>query len=109
MNSGCTLSTTTPDHMKWFLLVLLIAAGHGFAATPPAEKLLPADTLAFVTVPDWSKGQVGFSNSTMGRLWADPSMKAFKDKFWESFSTNMVKPLEKELELKFSDFTSLAQ
>jgi hypothetical protein len=95
--------------MKQFSLVLLLLTGACFAATPPAEKLLPADTLAFFTVPDWTKGQTTFSNSTIGRLWSDPSMKAFKEKFLENFSTNMVKPLEKELELKFSDFTSLAQ
>src|SRR5688572_33047125 len=52
-------------------------------AVPPAEKLLPADTLGFFTVPDWAKGQAAYSNSAMGQLWADPAMKAFKEKFFE--------------------------
>jgi hypothetical protein len=91
------------------LLVLFFAAHASFAALPPAERLLPADTLAFLTVPDWSKAQTNFSNSSLGQLWADPSMKAFKDKFWEKFSTDTLKPLEKELDFKFSNFTSVAR
>jgi hypothetical protein len=95
--------------MKQFLFVLLFAALSVRAATPPAEKLLPADTLAFFNVPSWSKGEATFTNSGMGRLLNDPSMKKFKERFWENFTTNLVQPLEKELDLKFSDFTSLAQ
>ena len=95
--------------MKRFSLILLFAAFVGFAATPPAEKLLPADTLAFLTVPDWSKAQISFSNSPLGQLWAEPSMKAFKEKFLEKFNNDTIKPLEAELGLKFSNFTSVAQ
>jgi hypothetical protein len=79
------------------------------AAVPPAEKLLPADTLAFLTVPDWSKLQVSFSNSSLGQLWAEPSMKAFKEKFLEKFNNDTLKPIEKELGLNFSNYTSLAR
>lgn len=88
---------------------LVLSAASGFAAVPPAEKLLPADTLAFLTVPDWSRAQTNFSLSALGQLWADPSMKAFKEKFLEKFNTDTIQPMEKELGLKFSDYTSLAQ
>jgi len=94
--------------MKRFSLALFFAAASCFAAVPPAEKLLPADTLAFLTVPDWSKAQISFSNSSLGQLWGDASMKAFKEKFLEKFNTNAIQPLEKELGLKFSNYTSLA-
>jgi hypothetical protein len=36
-------------------------------------------------------------------------MKAFKEKFWEKFNSNTLKPLEKELDFRFSNFTSIAQ
>lgn len=95
--------------MHRLFLCLLAAAAACAAAVPPAEKLLPADTLAFFTVPDWSKAQTNLSLSSLGQLWADPSMKAFKEKFWEKFNTDTLGPLEKELEFKFSNFTSVAQ
>jgi len=95
--------------MKLLLSILFLAANLCFAALPPAEKILPADTLAFLTVPDWSKAQTNFSKSALGQLWADPSMKSFKDKFWEKFNADTIKPLEKELDFKFSNFTSVAQ
>ncbi len=47
----------TPKLMKKILSLLLTAAvfslGHGSpAAVPPAEKLLPEDTLALLSIPD---------------------------------------------------------
>jgi hypothetical protein len=95
--------------MKCLFLWPLLTAASVFAAVPPAEKLLPADTLAFFTVPDWSKAETNFSRSALGQLWADPSMKAFKEKFWTKFDNDRLKPLEKELDLKFSNFTAVAQ
>jgi hypothetical protein len=95
--------------MKFLSVCILLTAASCIAAVPPAEKLLPADTLAFLTVPDWSKAQMNFSNSALGQLWADPSMKPFKEKFLEKFNNDTLKPLEKELDLKFSNFTSVAQ
>jgi len=95
--------------MKRVSLFILLAALKCFAAVPPAEKLLPADTLAVLTVPGWSRAGTNFSGSAMGQLWADPSMKPFKDKFLEKFDADTLKPLEKDLGFKFSDYTSLAQ
>lgn len=95
--------------MKSFFSVLFLAANVCFAAVPPAEKLLPADTLGFLTVPDWSSARMNFSNSPLGQLWAEPSMKAFKEKFLEKFKADTLQPIEKELGLKFSNFTSVAQ
>ena len=91
------------------LLCVAFAAARSFAAVPPAEKILPADTLGFLTVPEWSRAQSNFTITAMGQLWNDPSMKSFKEKFLEKFNKDTLTPLEKELGLKFSDFTSLAQ
>ncbi len=117
--------------MKKFLLLLCCAAGTALAADPvadesflraleqkaralafiqpPAEKLLPADTLAFLTVPDWTKAQGTFTNSATGQLWADPAMKVFKDAFFDQFNADKIQPLEKELGFQFTNFLSLAR
>ena len=95
--------------MRFLFFCLLCAAANCIAALPPAEKMLPADTLALLTVPDWSKAKTNFSHSALGQLWADPSMRTFKDKFWEKFNNDTLKPLEKELDFKFSNFTSIAR
>ena len=120
-----------PGIMKGLLLVLLLVARAACAAVPPdeksladelalklkaalatvppAERLLPADTLAFLTVPDWSKAGTNFSNSALGQIWADPAMKAFKDKFFEKFNADKVQPLEKELGFQFTNFFNLTR
>lgn len=117
--------------MKGLLIVLLLVARAALAAVPPdeksladelalklqaalapvpaAEKLLPADTLAFLTVPDWSKAGTNFSNSALGQLWADPAMKAFKEKFFEKFNADKVQPLEQELGFQFTNFFNLTR
>lgn len=117
--------------MKGLLIVLLLVARATLAAVPPdeksladelalklqaalapvpaAEKLLPADTLAFLTVPDWSKAGTNFSNSALGQLWADPAMKAFKEKFFEKFNADKVQPLEQELGFQFTNFFNLTR
>jgi hypothetical protein len=79
------------------------------APIPAAERLLPADTLGFFTVPDWAKGQTGFSNSAMGQLWAEPAMKPFKEKFFEKLKAEKIQPLEKELGFQFTNFLNLAR
>ncbi len=76
---------------------------------PAAEKLLPADTLGFFTVPDWTKAQAAFTNSTSGQLWADPAMQAFKESFLEKFNAEKIQPLEKELGFQFTNFLNLAR
>ena len=95
--------------MKRLWLMLSLAAFSCAAAVPPAEKLLPADTLGFLTVPNWTNGQTSFSNSARGQLWADASMKGFKEKFFEKFSADKIQPLEKELGFKFADYLRLAR
>lgn len=75
----------------------------------PAEKLLPDDTLAMFTVPDFSKARDFYLNSPQGRLWNDPAMKDFKDKFIAQMSSGFIAPLEHELGIRFSDYSSLPQ
>src|SRR5712671_607552 len=79
------------------------------AAIPPAEKLLPDDTLILVSVPDFTKLRDVYKSAPQFAFWADPAMKPFKDKFLAKWQEDFVGPLERELKIKFDDYTSLPQ
>jgi hypothetical protein len=89
-------------------LVLAVGARAGAAVLPP-EKLLPKDTVLVVSAPDWGKARLFTSNQPYARLWQDPGMKPFKDKFMDKLTTGVIKPLEQNLGIKFSDYEGLAQ
>ena len=89
-----------------FVLSLTLSA---VAAVPPVEKLLPDDTLAMVTTPDFPKALGTFHNSLQAQLWDDPAMKPFKDNFISKLSEAVLQPLEKDLGVTFNDYTNLAQ
>lgn len=98
--------------MKRQLLALgffLACTFTSLAATPPPEKLLPADTVAVLTVPDFTKASATWKQAPVSLLWSDPAMKAFADKFMGKFRSDLVEPMEKELGIKFSDYSELAQ
>lgn len=75
----------------------------------PAEKLLPDDTLAMFTIPDFNRAREIYHNSPQGQFWSDPAMKDFKDKFWNKFSANVLGPLQKDLGVRFDDYVNLPQ
>ncbi|HVY72256.1 MAG TPA: hypothetical protein VHH73_20145, partial [Verrucomicrobiae bacterium] len=92
--------------------VLLALAGWltlARAAVPPAEQILPADTLVLATIPDFQKAWTAFQNGSYGQLWNDPEMKPFREKVVAHFNEEFIAPLEKELSIKVSDYTVLAQ
>jgi hypothetical protein len=94
------------------LLLPLALAAFGLragGAVPPPEKLLPKDTVLVATAPDWEKAAQFWNNAPYAKLWQDPAMKPFKDKFFDKFDTGVIKPLEQSLGIKFSDFQGLAQ
>ncbi len=77
------------------------------AAVLPAEKLLPADTLGMMTVPDWDKAKAAYHDFPMAQLWRDPAMKPFADKFYNKFKEEVLAPLERELGVKLDQYTDL--
>ena len=101
----------TPDEKALTneLAIKLQARLASVAPVPAAEKLLPADTLAFLTVPDWSKAGTNFSSSALGQLWGDPAMQAFKSNFFDKFNADKVQPLVKELGFQFTNFFNLTR
>lgn len=97
--------------MKKLLAVLcsLAFAASLRAAIPPAENLLPSDTLFLLTVPDCAALRTAAHQSPQWQFWNDPAMKPFHDKFLNKFNESFVAPLEKDLGLKLSDFADLPQ
>ena len=79
------------------------------AAIAPAENLLPADTLAFFTVPDASALRTAWKTSPQVMFWNDAAMKPFHDKFMAKFTEKCLAPLEADLGLKVADFLALPQ
>jgi hypothetical protein len=75
----------------------------------PPEKILPKDTILVVTAPDSRAAWQLLTNSPYGRLWQDPQIKPFKDKFVQKFSSDVITPLERNLGVKLSDYSGLAQ
>ncbi len=98
--------------MKQFLTLLaalLCLTGHCAATVPPVEKLLPDDTLVMATIPDFAKAREIYHNSPQGRLWNDPAMKPFKDKFVAKLKSQYLAPLEHDLGIHLEDYADLPQ
>lgn len=92
-----------------FFVMWVLCAFSTFAATAPAERLVPADTIALATVPDWSKAMAAYDKNPAVKLWNDPAMRPFREKFMLNFGKEFVEPLEKELGVKFSDYKGLIE
>jgi hypothetical protein len=96
---------------KWQNFGLVLAALLVFgvpihAAVPPAEKLLPDDTLVVVTAPEWSKLSAIYRNSAYGHFWRDPAMRPIKDHLISKWQEELVKPLERELGVSLDTYAN---
>lgn len=91
------------------LLLFLGSVLGSPGAVPPPDKLLPADTLGMLTVPDYKKGSGVWNEWPSRKLWSDPAMKPFRDKLAGKLKSELAAPLEKELGVKFAEFANLAQ
>lgn len=91
------------------LAACFLLASSVKAAIPPAENLLPSDTLLVVTVPDCNRLRAALDQSPQWLLWNDAAMKPFHDKFMANLNSALVAPIEKDLGMKLADFQSLMQ
>ena len=91
--------------ISWVVLVVVVISGT--AATPPAEQLLPADTIAVASIRDLDQWWQVSSNSPYRQLWQDPAMKPFRDRFEARFAETVRIPLEKELGITFTNYQDL--
>lgn len=95
--------------IAWIALACLCTAQSFAAVVPPAEKLLPPDTLLVLSAPDWGKLREVYKKSPQAQFWADPAMKPFREKFMTKWNEEVVKPLERDLGVKFDDYHALLQ
>jgi hypothetical protein len=79
------------------------------AAIPPAENLLPSDTLFLLTAPDCATFRAAVHQSPQWMMWSDPAMKPFRDNFIAKWRESFVAPLERDLGVKLADFADLPQ
>jgi hypothetical protein len=91
------------------LAVFLLAVFSISAEIPPAENLLPSDTLLMFTVPDCSAFRAAAQQSPQWLMWNDPAMKPFREDFMSKWKARFVAPLETELGVKTGDFLPLLQ
>src|SRR5690242_13011041 len=63
------------------MAIVIATAGHSPAAIPPIERILPADTLFVVAVPDMDKMRDLKKTTAQTRFWNDPAMQPFTDHF----------------------------
>jgi hypothetical protein len=106
------LKNHTIDFMKLKLSLsltaaLAVAAFTGQAATPPAQDLLPSDTLVMATLPDWDAFQEKNGKSAASGLIGDPAMRPFIEKFSSAWQKNVVAPIERELGVNLDDYAEL--
>jgi hypothetical protein len=99
----------TTKCLRLALAALFLSTPFLRAAIPPAENLLPADTLAFFAVPDCASARLAAKSSPGWLFWGDAAMKPFHDRLVEKWSEQLVAPLEHDLGVKVSDFTDLPQ
>ena len=101
-----TLRQTLPTIYCVTLFALTL---HLEAAILPAEKLLPDDTLIVVSTPDYALLREFYQTAPQTRLWNDPAMKPFVDKFISKLREEIVQPLEHDLGVKLDDYAALPQ
>lgn len=91
------------------ILLLGLLTRESFAAMPPAEKLLPPETLLMVSAPDWAKLCDYYRKAPQSQFWDDPAMKPFREKLTAKWNDEIVKPLERDLGINFDDYSALFQ
>ena len=93
-------------HFTGFLGVI---ASSLCAAVPPPEKILPEDTLLVLTAPDFAKVREIYKSNPQSQLWNDPALKSFRENFLAKLKEEVTGPLERELDIRLDDYTSLPQ
>src|SRR5688500_13638145 len=79
------------------------------AAVPPAEKLLPRDTIFLLSTTDAAKLRSTFKNSAHGQFWNDPAMRPFREDFTKKCNGQFMESLDNALGIKVGDYLELAQ
>lgn len=122
---------TGPGH--WWLVVsawLMMASGAGTvavegapgstvqadpaAANPPgslpmAPAWLPAETVAWVTIPDARQFRQTWNRLSLIRLWADPAMTPFREHFLRAWREAVLRPIEQRWAISWTELAEWLQ
>lgn len=79
------------------------------AAIPPAEDLLPADTLFVATVPDYQALHGGLQQFPLWLMWNGPEMQEFRDDFMSKWNAKFNASQQKNFGTKLDAFLPLLQ
>jgi hypothetical protein len=90
-----------------FVGIALLLCSVARAAQPPAEQLLPAETILVLTVKDFDDATNNFWKSSLGRLWNDEAMRPTREKFNARWTNEVSNSLEKNFKVKLSDYIEL--
>lgn len=99
------------EYMRTLSLVLGVWLGlspGGRAAPLAPEQLLPAETLVVLSIPNWKEARQRYEQSPTGRLWADPAMRQFKEKFLARLRAQLLSPLALDFGVKLDRWAELA-
>ena len=91
------------------ILLALVFTSSIRAAIPPADRLLPADTLLVLAIPDCAGLRAAAHQSPFWLFWNDPAMEPLRKKFTAKFNESVVASLEQNLGVKLADFEDLPQ
>jgi hypothetical protein len=75
------------------VLLAAMAAACAGATLPPAERILPRDAIAFVSVPNASRAREEWSRQPPAQLWSDPAMQPFREGFETRARASLLDPL----------------
>ena len=89
-----------------FGLAMWMFVASAVGAVPPAEKLLPPDTLFLLTVPDWDGATAAAKDFPLVQMWNDPAMKPFTYKF-ETKLREMVGEQDPNFKKDWPEFKAL--
>jgi hypothetical protein len=93
-------------HVTILCLLLALCPAQG---VPPAEKLLPEDTLMFVTAPDFVAFREALTRTPRWQLLNDPAASAFREKFLNRFEEEFAKPLQRDWGIDVAGLYHLAE
>ena len=93
--------------IRWIAVFAVIVGLR--AEVPSAPQLFPQDALLLLTVPDWTAARTLMSSAPLGKLWADPAMKPFREKFNAGFRARYLEVIERDLGIKPEDYRPLLQ
>ena len=97
------------DPMKKAVFLLILWAALPLGAAQAPETLLPVNTIAVATVPNVNAARTVFLADPIVRLWNDPAMEAFTDRFEKAFQKNVMKRIRNEAPVQPGELWKLAQ